>query len=202
MASVSIFSMHRLLKQQRGKRPNPQTTTSPTARHHQKSKRSMFSRDWAVKSNQLGRRSMKTLKRTLAATLIAAAAAGYSGISSAGPHGGAMGMRGISAGGAGRFGGNQLGSLNVRTTRNGIEGGGFRRNGIEGGGFSRMGTRNGIEGGGMKGIEGGGMKGIEGGGMKGIEGGGMKGIEGGGMKGIEGGGMKGIEGGGMKGIEG
>src|SRR6516165_9351432 len=124
---------------------------------------------------------MKTLQRTLAATLLAATAAGYAGISSAGPHGGAIGMRGISAGGA-RVGIGQFGSLNVRTvTRNGIEGGGFRRNGIEGGGLTsaaKTGTRNGSEGGGLKGIEGGCLSGIEGGG-KGIEGGG-KGIEGGG----------------------
>ena len=98
---------------------------------------------------------MKNLQRTLAVTLLAAAAAGYAGISSAGPHGGAMGIRGMSAGGGGRFG-----SMNVRTTtRSGIEGGGFHRSGIEGGGFRsavKMGTR-GIEGGGLKGIEGGGL---------------------------------------------
>ena len=139
---------------------------------------------------------MKTVQRTVAVTLLAAAAAGFAGLSNAGPHGGgigvhSMGPAAISQGVISRISRISSPSTAKKVTSHGIEGGGApMANGIEGGGkpaAAKKVTSNGIEGGGKpattktvtsNGIEGGGapiLNGIEGGGApiaNGIEGGG------------------------------
>src|SRR5579862_1212182 len=104
---------------------------------------------------KVGRQSMKKSVRLVAVTF-AAAAAGYAGISSAGPHGGALGMRAMSpvSSGLRTVGGTTVSRFGGTTSKSGISGGGTGQNGISGGGTSKSGISGG--GTGQNGISGGG----------------------------------------------